>query len=67
MSLGSVKLEDTTQEEMLKPVATVELFLICKDHKSAAELKIVDIIQENVFSSTAAEAVRLIVQDGVNV
>lgn len=58
--------EDTTQKEMLKPVATVELSLICKDHKSAAELKIVDIIQENVFSSTAAEAIGLIVQDDVN-
>lgn len=66
MSLGSVKPEDTTQEEMLKPVTTVELFLICKDHKSAAELKSVDIIQENVFSSTEAEAIGLIVQDGVN-
>lgn len=58
--------EDTTLEEMLKPVATVEPSLICKDHKSAAELKIMDIIQENVFSSTAAEAIGLIVQDGVN-
>lgn len=61
MSLWSVEQEDTTQEEMLKPVATVELSLICKNHKLAAELKTVDIIQENVFSHTAVEAIGLIV------
>lgn len=65
MILGSVEQENTLEEEMLKPVAAVELSLICKDHKSAAELKIVEIVQENKFSSTAAEALGLIVHKDI--
>ncbi|KAG8003278.1 hypothetical protein GBF38_007706 [Nibea albiflora] len=45
----------------VKPVAAANLPLKYKDHEANEELEIVDIVQENMLSGTAAEALGLTV------
>lgn len=58
----SNKVLRTYSNHKLKLVAAVDLPLAYKDHKTRAELEIIDIQQENVLSGTTAEALGLIVR-----